>query len=411
MDVFLCVLCALCGENAFMKSNIDQCIKCSICNAYCPVLKATGLFPGPKLAGPDAERFRLKGTAIPQDWLAFCDYCKICERVCPHNVTIPELHLRSRLASGKRRKPSLRDWLLGHAYLLEKLGGWTTPISNWVFGWGFIRWLVDRGLGIDRRTPLPSFGRKTFVGWFRSQPPVKGVPIAYFHGCYTNYVDPEIGRSVVEVLAKNGFAVTLPEQECCGLPLISNGFFDPARRLAEKNVESLKKSIEKGMEVVFSSPSCGMTLKEEYETILNLPGASAVSGHLFDISQFLLRLHDEGRLNTHFTEINEIYYYHVPCHLRALEIGLPALELLSLIPGVRAVELPEGCCGLAGSYGFKKEKYAVAREVGEDIFRAIRKSKAQTVISDCEACRMQIGHHTGVKTLHPLQVLRRAYGA
>ncbi len=394
-----------------MKSGIDQCIKCSICNAYCPVLKATGLFPGPKLSGPDAERFRLKGAAIPQDWLDFCDYCKICERVCPHNVPIPALHMRSRRVLGKTRKPSLRDWLLGHAYFLEKIGGWATPVSNWVFGWSFIRWLLDRGLGIDRRTPMPSFRRKTFAQWFHSRPSGKGESIAYFHGCYTNYIDPDIGRSVVEVLEKNGFAVSIPQQECCGLPLISNGFYDLAARLGEKNIKSLRKSIKKGVEIVFSSPSCGMTLKEEYESILNLQEASTLGDHLFDVSQFLLWLYDEGRLNTHFKELKETYYYHVPCHLRALQIGLPALELLSLIPGLRVMELPEGCCGLAGSYGFKGEKYAVAREVGEEIFRAVRKLKAQNVISECEACRMQIAHHTGVKTFHSLQILRRAYGA
>jgi glycerol-3-phosphate dehydrogenase subunit C len=394
-----------------MVPNIDQCIKCSICNAFCPVLKATGLFPGPKLGGPDAERFRLKGKAIPQDWLEFCDYCKICERVCPHNVPIPELHIRSRGGSGKARRLSFRDWLLGHAHLLEKLGGWAAPISNWVFGWAFIRWLLDRGLGIDRRAAMPSFRRKTFVQWFNARPPGKGNPVAYFHGCYTNYIDPGIGCAVVEVLEKNGFRVSIPRQECCGLPLISNGFFELAAGLAEKNIHSLRKSVEQGMEILFSSPSCGMTLKEEYQNILRLPAALTVRDDLFDVSQFLLRLYEEGRLNTDFREIEETYYYHVPCHLRALQIGLPALELLSLIPGLKVIELPEGCCGLAGSYGFKGEKYEVAAEVGEEIFRAVRAYKAKAVISDCEACRVQIGHHTGVKTLHPLQVFRRAYGA
>ncbi|HSR10103.1 MAG TPA: 4Fe-4S dicluster domain-containing protein, partial [Thermodesulfobacteriota bacterium] len=67
-----------------MKTNIDQCTKCSLCNAFCPVMKATGRFPGPKLSGPDVERFRLKGIPLPEEWLEFCDYCKICERVCPH---------------------------------------------------------------------------------------------------------------------------------------------------------------------------------------------------------------------------------------------------------------------------------------------------------------------------------------
>jgi len=255
-----------------MKPNLDQCIKCSTCNAYCPVLKATGLFPGPKLYGPDAERFRIPRKAIPSDWLEFCDYCKICEMVCPYNVPIPELHIRSRIAWGKTRKPSFRDWLLGHSYLLGKLGSWTTPISNWVMRWAFFRWLLDRGLGIDRRTIMPSFHRKTLEKWFRSRHPINGEPIAYFYGCYTNYIDSTLGQAVVQILEKNGFRVTLPPQECCGLPLIGNGLFDLAAQLGERNLKSSRKSVEEGMKIVFSSPSCGMPLKLEYEKILYLPG-------------------------------------------------------------------------------------------------------------------------------------------
>lgn len=394
-----------------MKPNIDQCIKCSICNAYCPVLKATGLFPGPKLAGPDAERFRLRRKAIPSEWLEYCDYCKVCERVCPQNVPLPDLHIKSRLAWGKNRRPRPRDWLLGHAYFLQKMGSWGAPISNQVFGRGFFRWLLDRGLGISRGTPMPAFHRRTFARGFHSRPPGKGEPIAYFHGCYTNYIEPGLGLAVVEVLEKNGFRVILPRQECCGLPLISNGFFDLASGLAKKNIESLQKTIKDGTEVIFSSPSCGMTLREEYETILDLPGASLLRDHVFEIGQFLMQLYEVGKLNTRFQEVRETFYYHLPCHLRALKIGLPGLELLSLVSGLKVIELPEGCCGLAGSYGYKKEKNAIAREVGEDLFRAIQASNARTVISDCEACRMQIEYHTGVKTLHTVQVLRQAYGA
>jgi len=393
-----------------MKSNIDQCIKCSICNAYCPVLQATGLFPGPKLSGPDAERFRLQRKAIPSDWLELCDYCKICEMVCPHNVPIPELHVRSRIAWGKKRRPFFREWLLGHSYLLERLGSRTAPFSNWLVGWAFFRWLLDRGLGIDGRTKIPSFHRQTFEKWFHSRPFAGGKGIAYFYGCYTNYIDPALGRAVVEVLEKNGFRVTLPKQECCGLPLIGNGFLDLASRLGEKNLKSLRKSVDEGLEVVFSSPSCGMTLTQEYENILHIPGSSILAENSYEISQFLLRLYEEERLNTDFRKINETYYYHVPCHLRALQVGIPALELLYLIPGLKVIELPEGCCGLAGTYGFKRDKYEIAREIGEEIFQAIRKLNARRVISDCEACRMQIAHQTGVKTYHPIQILRRAYG-
>jgi len=391
------------------NTNIDQCIKCSICNAYCPVLQATGLFPGPKLSGPDAERFRQEKNTILPDWLEHCAYCKICEMVCPHDVPIPELHIRSRMAWRKKAKPSFRDWLLGHSYFIGRLGSWAAPLSNLVVGRAFFRWLLDRGLGIDHRAQMPLYRRQTFEKWFQARRSPSGQPLAYFYGCYTNYFDPTLGQAVVEVLEKNGFRLILPPQECCGLPLLGNGLYDLAAKLGEKNLKSLKKNVAAGIEVVFSSPSCGMTLKQEYERILNLPEASSLTEHLIEISQFLLQLHEEGSLNLDFKKLKDTYYYHVPCHLRALRVGLPAMELLSLIPGLKIIELPEGCCGLAGTYGFKREKYAVAREVGDNLFKSIQNLKAKMVISDCEACRMQISHHTGVKTFHPLQILRRAY--
>jgi glycerol-3-phosphate dehydrogenase subunit C len=393
-----------------MRADIDRCIKCSICNAYCPVLKATALFPGPKLCGPDAERFRRRLEGIPEEWLELCDYCKICERVCPHQVPIAELHLRARMNAGKTRRPSLRDWMFGHSDFLQKLGSWGAPFSNWITRWAFFRWLLDRGLSIDARTGFPSYARQTFAKWFHSRPPTKGIPIAYFHGCFTNTIEPDVGQAVVAVLEKNGFQVTLPPQECCGLPLISNGFFRLAEELGQRNIESLTRTITEGKEIIFSSPSCGMTLTLEYDRILNLQGSTALAGHVHDIFQFLLHLYELGKLNMDFREIEEIYFYHAPCHLRALAIGLPALEILSLIPGLQIIELPEACCGLAGTYGFKKEKYEVAREIGCELFEEIGRRKAQTVVSDCEACRLQIRHHTGVKTLHPIQILRQAYG-
>jgi glycerol-3-phosphate dehydrogenase subunit C len=393
-----------------MKADIDRCIKCSICNVYCPVLKATALFPGPKLSGPDAERFRRRQEGIPADWLELCDYCKICERVCPHQVPIAELHLRARMNARKIPRPSLRAWIFGHSDILQKLGSWGAPFSNWITRWAFFRWLLDRGLGIDLRTGFPSYERQTFEKWFHSRRPANGIPIAYFHGCFTNTIEPEVGRSVVEVLEKNGFQVTLPRQECCGLPLISNGYFHLAARVGQRNIASLTKTVKEGNEIVFSSPSCGMTLTQEYDRILQLEGIPRLAGHVHEIFQFLLWLYELGKLNTDFLEIKETYYYHAPCHLRALQIGLPALEVLSLIPGLQIVELPEGCCGLAGTYGFKKEKYEVAREIGQDLFEEIGRLQAKTVISECEACRFQIHQHTGVKTLHPIQILRQAYG-
>jgi glycerol-3-phosphate dehydrogenase subunit C len=100
--------------------------------------------------------------------------------------------------------------------------------------------------------------------------------------------------------------------------------------------------------------------------------------------------------------------YFAPCHLRALGIGLPALEILRLIPGLKIDNIEADCCGMGGTFGFKKEKYEISQEIGRDLAEAIDRLKPEIILSDCEGCRMQIRHLTGLKVLHPVQILRDA---
>ena len=100
--------------------------------------------------------------------------------------------------------------------------------------------------------------------------------------------------------------------------------------------------------------------------------------------------------------------YFAPCHLRSLDIGLPALELLRLVPGLDVSLVEAECCGLGGLYGFKKEKFAIAEEIGKDLAEAVARMKPDIILTDCEGCRMQIRHLTGLKVLHPVQLLRDA---
>ena len=100
--------------------------------------------------------------------------------------------------------------------------------------------------------------------------------------------------------------------------------------------------------------------------------------------------------------------YFAPCHLRSLNTGFPALELLRLIPGLEVCLLDAECCGLGGLYGFKTEKFAIAEEIGKDLAEAVDRMKPDIILTDCEGCRMQIRHLTGLQVLHPLQFLRNA---
>ena len=228
-----------------------------------------------------------------------------------------------------------------------------------------------------------------------------------------NYYEPHVAEAAIWVLKRNGFETIIPEQVCCGLPLISNGLYDDARERACKNNKVLAEYARAGYRIVGTSTSCTHTLKAEYEEMLDMrdDDTKAVSHATWDICEFLLDLHEEGRLDTDFGRLDEDLPYHAPCQLRSHGIGLPALDLFALVPGLRAKDMDHDCCGIAGTYGMKKEKYPIAMKVGEPLFRKVKDSGATMAACDSETCRWQIETATGVRTRHPVEILAQAYRA
>jgi glycerol-3-phosphate dehydrogenase subunit C len=125
-------------------------------------------------------------------------------------------------------------------------------------------------------------------------------------------------------------------------------------------------------------------------------------------------LHDKGALRTDFKSlpgITDTLVYHAPCQQKAHNIGQPALDLFDLIPGLRVRMADAACCGIAGTYGFKAEKYPIAMDVGKPLFDQVRANGVdKPVICDSETCRWQITHATNARSIHPIQVLAAAYG-
>jgi glycerol-3-phosphate dehydrogenase subunit C len=190
--------------------------------------------------------------------------------------------------------------------------------------------------------------------------------------------------------------------------MLGNGNFKGAEKMARYNVPSLLNTIRSGCEIVFSSSSCGHMIKHEYNQFLSIPGSEEVAEHIFDIFEFLRNLKESNGFNTHFKKLSIKVAYFIPCHLRAMGIGLPAVEILRLIPGLIIDIVETDCCGMGGTFGFKKEKYEISQEIGRDLAEEIDRLKPDMVLSDCEGCRMQIRHLTGLKVLHPIQILRDA---
>jgi len=376
--------------------------------AVCPVARVTPLFPGPKQAGPGAERFRRPDEPSVDQWIDLCIGCHLCDMVCSSGVNISELNLIAKAKYLDEKGRSLRDWLLTHIYLFGRLGSLLSPILNPLLRNSLAKWTLDTVLNIDKRRKLPGYQYPTFRQWFRDHRFQSDKKVAYFYGCYVNTNEVDVGKATVQVLEANGFEVVLPLQKCCGIPMLGNGNFKEARRMGLWNVPSLLKAVSSGQELVFSSTSCGHMIKHEYSHLLTIPGAEKLAQHTFDLFEFLRNLNGSGNFNTHFKTIPRKLAYFAPCHLRSLGIGFPAFEILRLIPGIEIDFINADCCGLGGTFGFKKERYDISQEIGKDLAEAVDRVKPAIVLSDCEGCRMQIRHLTGLEVLHPIQILRDA---
>jgi glycerol-3-phosphate dehydrogenase subunit C len=205
--------------------------------------------------------------------------------------------------------------------------------------------------------------------------------------------------------------VLVPKQGCCGLPLQSNGDFDSARKYV-RNLAAALDAAGDGAPIVANSTSCGLMLKREALEILEVddPAVLRVSERMYDICEFLAALHERGQLRLGFEPLPLTVPYHAPCQQRGHGIGKPALDLLALIPELRLVELDAACCGIAGTYGLKREKYEIGMRVGADLFAQVQATQPDITACDSETCRWQITHATGVPSAHPVELLHRAYG-
>ena len=422
------------GEAPRVGLSADQCLKCNVCNTVCPVARVTDRFPGPKYVGPQAQRFR-EAASLPVQLASleqppsadhsvdYCSGCGFCTTACPAGVKIAEMNNRARATIRANRRPPLRDRLLGEPDLLGKVGVFVAPLANAVIRNRFLRWVGELVVGVHRHAPLPMFASRTFrskaadmgatlaPGTPNDDLPPPDRAVVYFHGCAANYYEPHVAQAALAVLARNGLEAIVPPQECCGLPLISNGLYGRARKRARRNLEVMAAYARRGYRIVLTSTSCGHTLKAEYAEMLDVDDDDAriVADSTWDIMELLRELHDEGRLDTSFGALEESLPYHAPCQLRSHGIGLPALDLFALVPGLTAHDLDHDCCGVAGTYGLKKERYDIAMAVGADLFERIRASDATDVACDSETCRWQIEAATGRRLRHPVEILADAY--
>ena len=395
------------------ENNFEQCVKCTVCTVYCPVLEVNPDYPGPKQSGPDGERMRLKDPHFYDESLKLCLNCKRCEIACPNGVKIGDIIQSARIKHSKQ-KPKIRDMIMANTDIVGTVASTFAPIVNATVALKPMRRVMDATLRIDHHRIFPKYSGEKFETWHKKH----AAPfqdqyqkhVSYFHGCYVNYNFPQLGKDLVKIMNAAGYGVHLLEKEkCCGVALISNGLINQATKQARHNVRSFTKSIvEQKRPVISTSSTCIFTVRDEYPHLLGVENEEIRDSSEL-ATRFLFRLIDAGELKLVFKkDYKKRIAYHTPCHMEKLGWSIYSTSLLKMIPGLDFVELESRCCGIAGTYGFKKENYETSQGVGQPLFEQIEASEVDYVSTDCETCKWQVEMSTSRKVQHPISILADA---
>jgi glycerol-3-phosphate dehydrogenase subunit C len=389
--------------------SFDHCIKCTVCNMYCPVSQASHLFPGPKQSGPDAERLRIKNPELVEASLKYCTNCKRCEIACPSDVKIAEIIQEAKWNYSKVHWFRPRDFFMSRTDLVGSMATMFSFMVNFIINLRISKIFMHLLLKIPYSKTFPAYARGTFSRKFikeikKTQDGFKK-SVLYFHGCYVNYNDHILGKKMVKVVNSLGYGVEITKEKCCGVPLIANGYIEKAKKNADYNIKSLSQ-IPECRKIVSTSSSCTYALKYEYSGFLNLDN-SAINDRTFYITRFIFDEFMSGNVPA-MRNVGIRAAYHSPCHLERTGGVMYTLNVLKMIPGLDLVVLNSECCGIAGTYGFKNENYKISQDVGKNLFNMINSVHPEFVITDCETCKMQIEMNTDYKVLHPVEIIEMA---
>jgi glycerol-3-phosphate dehydrogenase subunit C len=391
----------------------DICNGCRLCFNLCPSFPA--LFEAVERHEGDVRKFTPEDTGRIIDT---CFQCKICYVKCPYTpddghqfqLDFPRLMMRANAVRKKKTGLDLRARLLSRPERLGRMAGMCAGMANWANRQPVLRAGLQAALGIHKDKILPSFHGETFEDWYRKQPAPAGDPsrAVLFYTCSVNFNEPQVGKDAVDVFARNGIALTCPKQNCCGMPALEAGDVELAQKLARQNIDTFLPHVRAGRRVIAIDPTCSYMLRKEYPVLVATPEARELSAATRDLCEFLFELKREGTFNRDFRSTPGRVGYHVPCHLRAQNIGYRSRDMMKLIPGA-SIRMIEQCSGHDGTWAMKKEFFPLSMLTGRKAFDLMKEAEPEVMASDCPLASIQFEQALGTRPMHPIQVLARAY--
>ncbi|MGD0797978.1 MAG: FAD-binding and (Fe-S)-binding domain-containing protein [Acidobacteriaceae bacterium] len=358
----------------------------------------------------------LQGNVLRGGWqnlevkeaLDLCLSCKACKTECPVNVDMATWKAEFLAHHYEGRRHPLQHYAFGFMDRWARLASIAPSLANLPMQTPGVAALLKSAIGIAPQRSLPRFAAKNFRGQFNCKPaPAQGdaQPVLLWPDTWNNYFHPQALTSAAKLLAATGSSVQIPLRPlCCGRPLYDFGFLDQARNYLRRILNELVPQIDAGIPVVMLEPSCASVFTDE---LLNLfpknERALRLSRQTVLLSEHLAR--SGGNWRPPQMPGRRIVV-HSHCHQKALMTMNDEMNLLRST-GAHVELLDSGCCGMAGPFGFEKDKFAVSQTLAERVLLpAVRAAAADDlIVSNGFSCREQIAQNSPRRAVHLAEVL------
>lgn len=402
-----------------MCTGVGECRK-MLGGTMCPSFKATREEEHSTRGRANALRLAMSGQLGEeglvgerlQETMDLCLSCKACKSECPSNVDMAKLKSEVLQLKYDQKGLSRRDKLIrDSAQMANRFSGPLAGLVNRVNHSAVGRFFMDKVAGFDSRRKLPGFAGQSFEAWYQANyqvPSGASKSVVLFADTYLNFHEPSIGIAATKLLSSLGYKVELAAVGCCQRPRISHGFLRLAKTEGEQTARALDQFIQNGSTIVMCEPSCASALVDDLPDLLaDQELGSRLKGNIRMLDVFLAAELDTGKISAKVPQESNEVLLHGHCHQKALFGTAHLKRVFEGLTGTIVDEIPSGCCGMAGSFGYEKEHYEISRKIGEQILLpAVRESDPKTkIIANGFSCRHQIEHFTDRKAKHWVEVM------
>ncbi len=364
---------------------------------------------------------QLGKDALASDAMAetmkLCVGCKGCKRECPTGVDMAKMKIEFQYHYQKKHGLSWHDRLIAYLPRYAPYASRISSIANLHNRPVLQRRIGERFLGFSTQRNLPEWQQKPFAGRTVTKLD-KGKQVVLFADTFNRYFEPDNLYSAIEVLTAAGFQILHAMQSdkpnrplCCGRTFLASGLVDEAGTEAQRTFDALRPYVERGVSVIGLEPSCLLTFRDEYSSLISREKAQALSDQSFLLEEFLLREHEQGKLNLELNGLGDrSALVHGHCHQKAFGTMNSMNATLNMISDLSFDTIESSCCGMAGAFGYNAETYDISKKMGElSLAPTVRESDVDTlIVANGTSCRQQIKDLTGRDAIHLSKLLHAA---